>query len=232
MLGGYEPLAGKAKAARIVLWVAAALAVLAIVSDAFQLALLGQETIEDDAATINDARQGVMGLLQLVAFLVGAVFVLIWVARANDNLSVIAPEHRRYGTGWAVASWFVPLANWFNPPMVMNDIVRGSTGGWKSPLVGFWWTAVWVGGIFSVLSSSAMRDPNADIGDLQRGTVDLLLSDVAIVIAALLLAKIIGTASAKMDERMKDRLAHMPPPRFDRAASAPMSYQPEFQRPA
>ena len=51
MLPGYAPLAGRWKAAQIVLWIAVGLAVLAIVSDALAIAWYSS----DEAVTDNDA---------------------------------------------------------------------------------------------------------------------------------------------------------------------------------
>src|SRR5690348_9369335 len=125
MLPGYAPLSGRMKALRIVIGIAVGLAVLAVLSDAMQLALLNGEDYDNQQAMFNDLRVAVVGWLQSLAFIGGAVALMLWLSRAYSNLDPVEPGHRRYGPGWEVGSWFIPFLNWYRPPRTLNDVKTG-----------------------------------------------------------------------------------------------------------
>ncbi len=43
-------------------------------------------------------------------------------------MDAVAPTERRYGHGWAIGGWFVPILNFWRPMQVVNDVWRA--GGW------------------------------------------------------------------------------------------------------
>jgi len=66
---------------------------------------------------------------------------------------------RRFGVGWAIGAWFVPVLNFWRPKQTANDIWSASdpTAEGKhlgSPLLTWWWLcfllANWVGWIGAV----------------------------------------------------------------------------------
>ena len=58
-------------------------------------------------------------------FIATGVFFLFWFHRAYRNLPALGGD-RRYGTGWAIGSWFVPFLNAWRPKQIVNDIWRES----------------------------------------------------------------------------------------------------------
>jgi hypothetical protein len=88
---------------------------------------------------IKDSIIGI-GLAAIVGLVAGTVF-LVWLYRARVNAEVISTWRQRFGRGWTVGAWFVPLANVVLVPMVVGDVFRDS-GGRPDGLVGAWWTAV------------------------------------------------------------------------------------------
>lgn len=55
-----------------------------------------------------------------------AVVFLVWFHRAYWNLTRLGIRHLRYGSGWAIGAWFVPILNLFRPKGIADDIWRGS----------------------------------------------------------------------------------------------------------
>ncbi|SCL60773.1 DUF4328 domain-containing protein [Micromonospora chersina] len=84
----------------------------------------------------------VLSLPFLVAYLTAAVLVIIWTWRARKNLDAFPGALPHLGTGWAIAGWLVPFANFVVPARVVANLARDSL--WKrfTPgLVWIWWAA-------------------------------------------------------------------------------------------
>jgi len=93
-------------------------------------------------ASIRETKDSIiaMALAAILVPVAGIVF-LVWLDRARANAEVISSWRQRFGRGWAVGAWFVPLANVVLVPMVVGDIFRDS-GGRPDGLVGAWWAAM------------------------------------------------------------------------------------------
>ncbi|MCJ7673337.1 MAG: DUF4328 domain-containing protein [Acidimicrobiia bacterium] len=85
-----------------------------------------------------------------IAVLVLAPCFITWLWRAAKNQQVLGREPERLGSGWAIGGWFIPLANFVIPVLVVQDLWRGSDATiaagdprWRiadrSWLVGWWW---------------------------------------------------------------------------------------------
>jgi hypothetical protein len=124
MTGVYEPLSGRATWARRALVGAIVLDAVAVISDLLEFSLLqralwGGVTAAEISA--NDTRQALVGLAQALLLAVGAVFFLRWFHRAYTNLAAFGTE-AKYGTGWAVGSWFVPILGLIRPKRIADEI--------------------------------------------------------------------------------------------------------------
>lgn len=73
------------------------------------------EFVADTQFEGASARASAIGTAQQVVFFAAAVPFIVWFHRAYGNLDVIAPEERRYGSGWAIGGWFVPVLWWWGP---------------------------------------------------------------------------------------------------------------------
>jgi hypothetical protein len=54
------------------------------------------------------------------------VAICAWLYRARANLDAFAEARPKWGRGWAIGAWFIPLANLWIVPSVLDDVVRGS----------------------------------------------------------------------------------------------------------
>lgn len=162
-------------------WVIVAIAV--DMATSLVLAIIGLNLLSSDSrfastdpeAAINDlmSQVSIMNLLNVVTYASGIMFI-IWFYRAYQNLPALR-TYGRYGTGWAIGAWLVPILNLFRPKQIADDIWRASdpslpenpTNLWLSgkvaPIVHWWWT-VWIVGAFAPLFAFpfmfAGLDPN------------------------------------------------------------------------
>jgi hypothetical protein len=90
------------------------------------------------------------GVIFLLLLLATAVLFIIWMSRAARNNEALGRDLPRLSAGWAVGGWFIPLANFVIPVLIMQDLWRGSNASiprgdmrWRianrSALVGWWW---------------------------------------------------------------------------------------------
>ena len=133
----------------------AVLAAFSIVADVRYIGILNDridgETV--DASELADAQDLVDAatlVLSLAIFPIGPAVFLPWFYRAYTNLPRFGLRNLRYGQGWAIGSWFVPILNLFRPKQIANDLERATAGGTLhsvgrlasepvSPLLHWWW---------------------------------------------------------------------------------------------
>jgi hypothetical protein len=192
--------------------VTVAVSVVAVLSDAAQIALVQEAssgTVTAAEAEANDARQAVIGLVQGAAFLATAGFFLVWFHAAYANLPRLGAHGLRYKTWWAVGGWLIPAVNLFRPKQVTNDIWRASEPappddrGWRDrPVPGLlnWWWAAWLASGF--LSISAIRNSDS-LDDLEGAATAILLSDAATVAAGLLAYIVVRRITERQEDRAR-----------------------------
>ncbi len=152
------PAAHESPAARawitIVVLVAIVVAdLVAIGSDLAEVRLLqraGTEGISFDEADANDVRQAAIGAVQLVLFIGAAVAFIAWLRRMYENAIALAPPDPRYGAGWTIGAWFVPVWNLFRPVQLVNDVRRSG-----EPHPNWVPVVIWTGGDSGSRASSS-----------------------------------------------------------------------------
>jgi hypothetical protein len=190
-------------------------AIASVVSIAFDIHRLSVVNhLVADAASLNVARFGsdlaaahssdhqtaVIGVVELVVFVICSVCFIAWFHRAYRNLARLGAASTRYGTGWAIGGWFVPILNAWRPKQIANDIWRGSDPGhphespsWKepvTPLLWFWWAA-WL--VASLLTRVSAQDWNkaSSAHALRTATgLDIAAESMSVVAASLAIAVI------------------------------------------
>jgi Domain of unknown function (DUF4328) len=135
--GDYSPptqwrsLRGVTKALTVLFLIHIGLSVLLIIGVINHLSVLSDEErggLVFDTDAVNDAQAFPASML-LLAGLVGiATFVLliIWLYRAAKNNEALGRQNPRLGPGWAIGGWFIPIAWWVIPFIVLDDVWRGS----------------------------------------------------------------------------------------------------------
>ena len=105
--------------------IATAVLLIAEVSGLTQASPDAGETVAD--ATAEQILVG--ALLNLIAGglnIAVVVLFMIWLYRAYRNLRPLGVARPRFGTGWAIGAWFIPIFNYIRPKQIANDVWRAS----------------------------------------------------------------------------------------------------------
>lgn len=120
-------------------------------------------------------------------YLTAGVLFAVWLRTAWRTAYALRVRDLRYGPGWALVGWIVPLWNLWVPKRIVDDLWSGGTADirydGKSRLVLVWW-------ITFVVGAAAARVAPAETGGDFRFLSFLLLLDVVLAFlgAAVLLA--------------------------------------------
>ncbi|MFI0817257.1 protein kinase [Streptomyces sp. NPDC021098] len=85
---------------------------------------------------------------------------LVWFRRAYINATALSPGLLRFGSGYAVGAWFIPVALLWIPKQIANDIWTGSTPpgpGRVSRAALHWWWLLFVLMCFSAPSAGFLE---------------------------------------------------------------------------
>ncbi|MFB7371310.1 DUF4328 domain-containing protein [Streptomyces sp. NPDC056222] len=156
----------------------------ALIDEDRGFALASQEEL-DVAALYQRA-----GQLQSVAFLVCAVVFITWFYWMRRDGGVLGPDRFRKGPGWAIGSWFIPLANFWMPYRIAVDMWGASTrlpADGEPYKVSFWPVNLWWGlfvttTLFSRYALQGYRD--AEVASEVRDAVLLVMAADILDIAA------------------------------------------------
>ena len=124
-----KPNVQRSKNAIILIWIALAMNIISLISSYFQYDLLqtaangGEISIE--YATSNDNREQVIGIIQIIVFVVSAITFIQWFRRAYFNLH-LRVNHLSHSEGWAAGCWFVPIVNFFRPYQIMKELFQAT----------------------------------------------------------------------------------------------------------
>jgi len=165
-----------------------------------------------DPFSIGDS-ETLYGLAASALLFATAILVLIWLYRANAGARALGAEDMMVSPGWAVAWFFVPLANLVMPFIAMRELWKASANprDWQlasAPLaIPLWW-AFWLasglaGGVAVVLALQPEMDA------LAAADAAVALSELLSIPAALLLAWIVGGVEKLQagPEHLRDRFA-------------------------
>lgn len=199
-----RPNRDRAKNAIKLLQVMIAIEAISLISSGFQYSLLQTMASGGDytmaQAESNDTRQMLIGLLQVVVYIVCAVFFIQWFRRAYYNLHMVFSDLSN-GEGWAAGAWFVPIANLYLPYQIMKELYRKTDLALKHNMTGYtsaidvaivgWWWALWI--INNIVANVATRISlrAESIDELLSSTILDMVSSVISVPAAFLAIKVI-----------------------------------------
>lgn len=141
--------------------------------------------------------QGLVMMVSLPVYLLTAIFFLIWLNKANKNLTPLGAEYLEFTSGWAVGWWFIPFANLIKPFQVVREVWResdpeiaGDTGFLTNVATGApgymaaWW-GLWI--LSNISSNIAGRMSEAVTADSIRisGVVFMVAGALGVATAAL-----------------------------------------------
>jgi hypothetical protein len=178
-----------------------------------------QTQIDTHSLTLQQAEDAenllaVGSVIWLISLAAGAIGFLVWWYRAYSNLPGLTGFTRRFGRGWAIGGWFVPILSLWRPKQIGNDIWRAGDPAapdnqqWASlpvsPLVHWWWAVYlltgFLGGIAGallsgdpVLTNSVVAPDLAPVANPPSHSDLVLEHSGAIAIAV---SNVVGIASA------------------------------------
>lgn len=215
--GTLRGIGGLATTLTVVLWVTVVIAALGAIASANRAVVIGDlldaEGLRDlvglgDRADDADNLVGVTTLLMLLASLTIFVLLVVWMWRVAKNAEFLGRTNPRFGPGWTIGGWFVPLANLVIPVLVVQDLWRGSDPAtprgdptWRSRpasgLVGWWWVAHllaltrWAGGDEATSRS--------ELETMQAYDVVAAVGMAVAVVAAILLIQVVRQITARQE---------------------------------
>jgi hypothetical protein len=211
----YVSLDGRRQAVTIVFAGIALVSVAAVIVDVLDLAILDRliagEDVTDAQLSADDTRMSLAGLLQFAAYIAGAVVFIRWLHRAYLNVDSVAPQERRYGHGWAIGGWFVPILALWRPKQVINDVWRAGGSDGPGALLWFWWAVFLVSGwAGNIALRSLLHDDTPE--ELRSGTIAYMVSDGLDIAGAILAVFVVRAASDRLDGRAAAAAAPPPAP--------------------
>jgi hypothetical protein len=176
----------------------------------------------NDADDFVSGSAAFYGLTQLAI----VVLFIVWQFRVAKNNEALDRPRPRFGPGWSIGAWFIPLANLVIPVMIMQDLWRGATPStprgdpaWRAAkgswLVGVWWTA-WLISLLRYGGSNAAFHDDGSLDDLRNSNVVALVGVVATAVAAVLAACVVWTLSRRQLDTLRTQRAA-----YDAASGAP-----------
>jgi len=212
----------------VLLAIGMAIDLIATVSGLSQAALISSvaagRAITDDEAMANDARQMLIGIIQLMMFVATAICFLIWIHRAHKNLPALGVAHLEYSPVWAVGGFFVPFLNLVRPFQVVREIWKASDPdvdfsiphSWQyaasTPVIGFWWAAWLIGSIVGQIAFRLSLRQNTSIDDMMAITYLTIASDLIGIIAGAFAIVIVRGIDERQERKFRRLIELYTPP--------------------
>ena len=201
---GLKPLAGLTKTLRVLLVFNIIFTVMAVAAGMYEYdAYMDLPPGFDIEETIIPAEivSGIVGLFQVIVFIILGITFLRWIYRTNRNLAALSGEEMRFTPGWSVGWYFIPIANLFKPYQAMKEIWEISHKNQSEPsLTLILWWACWL--ISNYLGEFALEYVmgSESVAQYSVSTLIYIASDgfdVVLNIVALILVTQIGKAYSK-----------------------------------
>ena len=189
---------------------------LAFVSQVAEVSLLGRAettSITFAEANANEERQALIGVGWAVLFLITSVVFIVWFHRCYRNLQSLGVDKLRYSSGWAIGGWFIPIANYWIPKQIANDLWRGTEptddprvimppSGPMPWFLTFWWVSWIVVGLLNIRVRFSFESADAPTLDNLRRDSQLQLLNIAVWAASAVLAlKVVREITKRQEER-------------------------------
>jgi hypothetical protein len=222
----WHSLRGLTKALTVLFAIHIGLSVLLIIGVINHLSVLNDKEVGGivlDTDAVNDAQAFPVAMLLLAGLVALAIFVLliIWLYRAAKNNEALGRQNPRLGPGWAIGGWFIPLAWWVIPFIVMDDVWRGADPSiprgdpsWRrsSTLAAIWaWAVTTVILTIPNLIASSGGDVRADEPEkVRRDDILRVIGAIGAIVAAVLAIVVTRRVAARQEECLRAQQATAP----------------------
>ena len=148
-------------------------------------------TLTEVTAVAFDELYAAVGFVQTGLLVASGVGVLAWLSRVVDDVPPLTGRTPLRGPRAAIGWWFVPVANFVVPYMIVSDTarrMRPADGGRMGLLLPTWW-ALWLAS--SLLGVLLVRLPTDTIDELRTAYLSFALGDLVDAVGAVLLITIV-----------------------------------------
>ncbi len=140
-----KPLAGLTNTLRTLLKIELGILAIAILVEIYGYYSYAKLPAHFDPSKIllpSDTLISIVTIIQIIFSIITGITFLIWIYRTNKNLHQVSGQSMVFAPNWAVAWYFVPIANLFKPYQVMKELWKTSHKNQTSSLtlLGWWWT--------------------------------------------------------------------------------------------
>jgi len=171
----------------------------------------------DDADTVS-----ALSTVAIIAYLGAGIAFVTWERRARTNLDAFGVWGLKWGPGWTLGGWFIPLANVVIPILVLGEIdkatatraaaVRESEFGWGASDAGrpifIFWAVSWPVNSFAGYAAVALSSSSFAM----VGVAITVLVEVAAGVAAILLVLRITNSQEMLRRTRPEAPPTAPPP--------------------
>ena len=190
----FRPLRGLSTALTVLFIVVAAAACLSILAAANRLWVV-EDLRNGRPVSFNrtdEADAFVEGALtvEVLTGLAIAIVIIVWLWRAYTNIGPLGAAPTRYGRGFTIGAWFIPVGSLFMPKQLINDCWRAAdpsapgNPAWTrlriTPIITVWW-GLYLAAI--VLYPGSIAATDASLDEMRQADV-LAVIDAALVIPA------------------------------------------------
>jgi hypothetical protein len=176
-----------------------------------------------DAATQNtlDAETAAYGFLGIgiVAYAVTGVIFIVWFFQAYQAAASRGATTRTWASGWTIGGWFIPLANFAVPKLVMNEVDRMSNPKAGDPPIAdrwrslprlessdMWWALFVLGSLTTAIGSNWQTYVDATSATPATGTVSGYATATVVLACGLVATAGSGIAGARMVRTIGERM--------------------------
>jgi len=181
--------------------VTAAVLVLSVV----HLGLLNANVPDSEAILASNDVIAAVSIAEIVIYVIGLVIFLVWFWRAYANGPALGLRDPRFGKGWAIGAWFVPILNLFRPKQIANDAWRAGdphrpldSPFWRddpvSPLLNWWW-GVWL--LSGFVGNISRRLPYETVEEDKAFTTVAIFSSALWLVAAVLAIAVVRRTTSR-----------------------------------
>jgi hypothetical protein len=210
----------RARLVTILLIVGAVISLLTIPSHVLDMYALpigeDQEISDNPMGFLALALTGVLGLATIAVYIGTTVVFLMWLYRVSNNVAAFG-KRTANSSGWAVGSFFVPIANLFIPYQSIKDIWSKSepTGAdatfYSYSPPGFFpaWWGFWIAS--NIASNAYFRMTLAE-APLEGSAIVGILSEILSIAAAVFAIQVVKEIDRRQEERAQNLQQVFPTP--------------------
>lgn len=164
----------------------------------------------------SDQRQGIIGIVYLIVFVVSGFLILRWIHRANYNARQLGAENMKFTPRWSIGYYFIPILTLWKPYQAMKEIWKASKNpsDWESQntsgVLPMWWT-LWLVSNFLGQAIFRLSMHAEELNELMNLNIITQISNVLDIPLALVLLAIVNNIQNMQKVHLESANNHIQP---------------------